>query len=101
MDVLLAQDVPPEQAGQGGAEGGAEGAVVDAEGHGVDGGPEVAVGDGRAVEVVDDLPGLDDAREEDGGADVGAGELDARCAVLVGCGEQGEGEAWWDVRCTE
>ena len=61
MDVLLAQDVPPEQAGQRSAESGAEGAVVDAEGHGVDGGPEVTLGDGRAVEVVDDFPGLDDA----------------------------------------
>ena len=61
MDVLLAQDVPPKQASKGGAEGGAEGAVVDAEGHGVDGGPEVALGDGCAVEVMDDFPGLDDA----------------------------------------
>lgn len=76
--MLPREDVSPQQAGQGGREGGAEGAIVDAEGHAVDGGPEGAVADGVGVDaalVVQCHPGLDDAAEEDGGADVRAREL--------------------------
>lgn len=73
--MLLGQDIPPQETCERRRQGGGEGAVVDAEGHGVDGGPEGAVADGGAVEAVDFLPSLDDAGQKDGGADVGAGEL--------------------------
>jgi hypothetical protein len=81
--MLLVQNVSPEQTRQRSAESSAESAVVDADGHAVDGGPEGAVADGDAVVGVDLLPGLDDAGEEDGGADVCACEL-LWVEVLVG-----------------
>lgn len=76
VDVLSCENVAPEQAGERGTEGSAESAVVEPEGHAVDGSPEGAVSD-RAMtrRVVDLLPGLDDTREKDGRADVCAGEL--------------------------
>jgi hypothetical protein len=79
--MLLVQDVSPEQTRERSAESSAESAVVDADGHAVDGGPECSVTDRDAVVGVDLLPGLDDAGEEDGGADVCACEL---LGVLVG-----------------
>lgn len=75
VDVLSAQDIAPEHAGQGRAEGKAESPVVDANGHAVDGAPEGAVGDWDTVERMDVFPGLDDARDEDCGSDVCACEL--------------------------
>lgn len=80
-DVLAGEDVFPQQTCQGGRERSAEGAVVEPDGHAVHGGPEGAVGNGDPVARVDDLPGLDDAAEEDGGADVGACELCAHMSV--------------------
>lgn len=83
-DMLPSQDVAPEQTGQGSAKGSAESAVVDADSHAVDGCPEGALGDGDTVLAVDFLPGLDDAGEEDGGADVCARKLNkgSECVVL-------------------
>lgn len=75
MNVLFGQDVSPQETGEGAGEGQTEGAVVDAQGHGVDGGPKGAVADGDAVDTVDFLPCLNDTGEEDCGSDVGAGEL--------------------------
>ena len=73
--MFLIQDVSPEETRERCAESGAKSAVVDADGHTVHRGPESAVGDRNAVVSVYLLPGLDDAREQDGGADVGACEL--------------------------
>lgn len=70
------QNVPPQHAGERGTEGGTEGAVVDAESHAVDGRPEHALRNGVAVARVDFDPGLEDATDEDCGADVGSGELE-------------------------
>ena len=80
-NMLLVQDVSPKQASKRSTERSAESAVVDADGHAVHGGPERAVADRDAVVGVDLLPCLDDAGEEDGGADVCACEL---VGVLVG-----------------
>ena len=76
--MLLVQDVSPKQARKRSAESSAESAVVDANGHAVDRGPEGAVADGNAIVGVDLLPGLDDAGEEDCGANVCACELSWR-----------------------
>jgi hypothetical protein len=73
--VLLVQYVSPEQTRERSAESSAESAVVDADGHAVHRGPKCAVADRDAVVGVDLLPCLDDAGEEDGGADVCACEL--------------------------
>lgn len=70
------QNVPPQHAGERGTEGGTEGAVVDAESHAVDGRPEHALRNGVAVARVDFDPGLENAADEDCGADVGSGELE-------------------------
>lgn len=70
------QNVPPQHAGERGTEGGTEGAIVDAESHAVDGRPEHALRNGVAVARVDFDPGLEDAADEDCGADVGSGELE-------------------------
>lgn len=74
-DMLFVQDISPEQARKRRAESSAESAVVDADGHAVHCRPERAVADWDAVVCVNLLPCLDDAREEDGGADVCACEL--------------------------
>lgn len=76
MNVFAGENIAPQHASQGSAERKAKRAVVYANGHAVDGAPKGAVRDGdvRLLEV-DLLPGLDDAGEEDGGADVCAGEL--------------------------
>ena len=64
VDVLLGEYVAPQQAGERRADGGAEGAVVDAERHAVDGRPEGAVADAAAaVGGVQRLPRQDDARQ--------------------------------------
>jgi hypothetical protein len=73
--MLLVQDVSPEETRERRAESGAESAVVDADGHAVYRGPESAVRDLNAVVGVDLLPGLDDARKQDCGADVSTCEL--------------------------
>lgn len=70
------QNVPPQHAGERGTEGGTEGAIVDTESHAVDGRPEHALRNGVAVARVDFDPGLEDAADEDCGADVGSGELE-------------------------
>lgn len=74
-DVLPGQDVSPEETGQRGAERRAEGAVVDAERHAVHRAPEHPVADRHVAAIADFCPRLDHAREQDRGADVGAGEL--------------------------
>lgn len=79
--MLLVQDVSPKQARKRSAESSAESAVVDADCHAVHGGPERAVADRYAVVGMDLLPCLNDAGEEDGGANVCACEL---VDVLVG-----------------
>lgn len=63
VDMLLDEDVAPEQAGQGAAEGKAEGTVVDAERHAVYCRPERPVADRDAVLLVNGLPCLDDPTE--------------------------------------
>ena len=76
VDVLAPQDIPPQESGQRGAEGGAEGPVVDTESHAVDGGPKGSVGDRRhSGLLVDEDPGLQDSANEDGGANVGTRKL--------------------------
>lgn len=95
VDVFLGQDVAPQEAGQRAREGQGEGAVVDAQGHAVHGGPKGAVADGDAVLAVDFLPGLDDAREEDGGADVGTGEL----VTMMLAGEE-VGRPWFHEKAS-
>ena len=74
-DMLLVQDISPKQTRKRSAKSSAESAVVDADGHAVHGGPERAVTNWNAVVRVDLLPCLDDAGEEDGGADVCACKL--------------------------
>lgn len=74
--MLLVQDVSPKQTRKRGAESCAESAVVDADGHAVHCRPECAVADGNVVVGVDLLPRLDDAGEQDGGANVCACELE-------------------------
>lgn len=69
------QDVSPEETGQRGAERRAEGTVVDAERHAVHRAPEHPVADRHVAAIPDFCPRLDHAREQDRGADVGAGEL--------------------------
>lgn len=69
------QDIAPQQTSERGTERRAEGAVVHADGHAVYRGPEGPVADGRVVDAVDFLPGLDYAGEEDCCADVCSGEL--------------------------
>jgi len=83
MNKLLAQDIAPQQPRQRRAKCHTKGAVVDADDHGVDGAPEVAVRDGCAGQSVDVLPGLNDAGEEDGGSDVGACELVTRVSEML------------------
>lgn len=73
--VLSGQNVAPKKTGQRSAEGEAECAVVDAESHAVYRGPKGPVGDGDTVALVDGLPCLDYAGEENGSADVCACEL--------------------------
>ena len=75
MNVLAGENVTPQETSERGTKSGAEGAVVDTQCHAVHGGPEGAVRDGDAAVVVDLLPSLNDAGEEDSGADVCAGEL--------------------------
>lgn len=75
-NVFSRQNVPPQHAGERGTEGGTEGAIVDTESHAVDGRPEHALRNGVAVARVDFDPGLEDAADEDCGADVGSGELE-------------------------
>lgn len=79
-NLLSSQNIPPQQPRERRAKGCTEGAVVEAQRHAVDGGPEGALRDGGDVRVgggggVDEDPFLDNAAEEDCGADVGAGEL--------------------------
>jgi hypothetical protein len=73
--MLFIQNISPEQTRERSAESRAESAVIDADRHAVHRRPEGTVTDGDAVVGVDLLPGLDDAGEEDGGADVCACEL--------------------------
>jgi hypothetical protein len=73
--MFSGEDVPPQETSQGRAESCAEGAVVDTECHAVHCPPERPIADGNPVVFVDLLPCLDYSGEEDGGADVCAGEL--------------------------
>lgn len=73
--MLAAQDIAPQHTSKRRAERQAERAVVDADSHAVHGAPESAVGDSGAVLTVNFLPSLDNAGEQDGGADVCACEL--------------------------
>jgi len=73
--MLPSQDIPPQQTRERRAESSREGAVIYTESHAVDGTPEGAVRDGQAVAVVNCLPGLDDAGEQDCGSDVCACEV--------------------------
>jgi hypothetical protein len=75
VNMFPRQDISPQDSGEGGREGGAEGTVVETQCHAVDGGPEGAIGDGRAIEDVYRLPSLDYAREEDCSSYVCACEL--------------------------
>lgn len=75
-DVLAEQDVAPQQAGQGGAEGRAEGPVVDPQRHAVHRAPERPVADRHVPAVPDRRPRLDHPRQQDRRPDVGAGELE-------------------------
>lgn len=74
-DVFPGQDVAPQQASQGRAKDSTEGPVVNTERQAVHSRPECAIRDRGAVETVDLLPGLDNAGEQDRGADVGACKL--------------------------
>lgn len=74
-DMFPSEDVSPEHAGKRRTECRAERPVVDANRHAVHRRPECAVGYGSVVHVVNFLPCLDDAGEENGGADVRASKL--------------------------
>lgn len=68
--MLFVQDISPEQTCKRRTEGCAEGTVVDTDGHAVHRGPECPIGYGNAVVRMYLLPRLDDAGEQDGGADI-------------------------------
>lgn len=73
--MLPCQNIAPQHTRQGRAKRQAESTIVDTDGHAVNSAPERAIGDWYAVLVVNFLPCLDDAGDENCGADVCAGEL--------------------------
>lgn len=77
-DVLAEQDVAPQEPGQRGAEGRAEGPVVDPQRHAVHRAPERPVADRHVAAVPDRRPRLDHPREQDRRPDVRASELSFR-----------------------
>lgn len=80
-DVLPGEDVSPEQASEGSTKCSAERAIVDTNCHAVHGRPECTVRYWGLVYLVDFLPSLDDAGEENCGADIGAGKLQVRTSL--------------------
>jgi hypothetical protein len=79
--MLPPQNVAPQHTRQRRTECQAESAVVDANSHTIHRAPEGAIGDWYAILFVDLLPCLNDAGDEDCGADVGTGELATRVSV--------------------
>jgi hypothetical protein len=75
VDVFPAKDITPQETGQRGAECRAKRTVVDPESHAVHCSPERAIGDGNSVVVMDVLPRLDYAGEENGGTNIRACKL--------------------------
>ena len=61
MNVLPGEDIPPQEPCQRCAEGCAKRAVIDTQRHAVDGCPEGPVRDRNTIEVMDLLPGLNNA----------------------------------------
>lgn len=74
-DMFAGEDITPEKTRQRGAEGCAEGSIVDAKRHAVDRSPKGAITDRDTVVTVDCLPGLNHTGEEDSRADIGTSEL--------------------------
>ena len=73
--MLPSQNIAPQHTRQRRAKRQAESPVVHADRHAIYGTPEGTVRNVYTVQLVDALPGLDDAGEEDGRADVCTGEL--------------------------
>ena len=63
MNVLLCQNISPQHAGQGAAEGRAKSSIVEPNSQTIDRAPECAIGDDSAVNARNFLPGLYDAGE--------------------------------------
>lgn len=80
VDVLPREDITPEEPGERGTEGDAESAIVNAQRHAIHRRPELAVGDGLARLLVYGHPVLYDTTKQDGGTNIGSGELTARLA---------------------
>lgn len=74
--MLPRQNIPPQQPSQRRTKRSTESTIIDTESHAVNGSPPCAIADRDSAGFVDLLPCLDDAREEDRGADICSGELD-------------------------
>ena len=75
VNMLPCKDIPPEHTSKGSAESRTECAIIDAQSHTVDGAPKRPVAYGGAIDAIDFLPRLYDARQEDRCANIGASEL--------------------------
>jgi hypothetical protein len=75
VNMLPSQDVPPQQPCKRCTEGGAEGAVVDANSHTVYRSPKRTVANWNTAFDMDFSPGLNQARQENCRADISPSEL--------------------------